>query len=207
MNLNRRDFVKLSAGAGAGLFVPAAFAAVNARNGVTVNTSSTINGRTPNSAINGQSLASASATEFITATTPGTLVGPADQRGMKITVGGSSITVTELGIYGNASHYSTSITLYIRSSGGTDLGNCSVGSWGTAAQWYWGTLGTPVVLSASTVYYIMTDSLAFNDVYGTGTTVTPTSVATVDDAAYGQPPADEGVGSNRCSGPLNFKYT
>lgn len=146
-------------------------------------------------------------TEFITATTLGTLSGPAGQRGMKITIGGSNITVTELGIYGNASHYSSSISLFIRSSTGTDLGNCSVGSWGTDSQWYWGTLGTPVVLSASTVYYIMTDTLSFNDIYGPSTTVTPTSVATVNDAAYDQPPQDEGAGSNRCYGPLNFKYT
>lgn len=59
MSLNRRNFVKMAAGAG--LFVPAAFAAVNARNGVSVNTGSTINGRTPNSAVNGQSLASSAA--------------------------------------------------------------------------------------------------------------------------------------------------
>lgn len=61
MSLNRRNFVKMAAGAGAGLFVPVAFAAVNARNGVSVNTGSTINGRTPNSAVNGQSLASSAA--------------------------------------------------------------------------------------------------------------------------------------------------
>lgn len=162
---------------------------------------------TTSRAAQGSSGGSPATLEFITATTPGAIIAPSDERGMKITVGGSPITVTELGIYGNNSHYSSSMTLYIRSAAGTDLGNCSVASWGAAAEWYWGVLGSPVVLSASTVYYIMTAGLASNDVYGTATTVTPTSAATVNDAAYGQPPQDEGVGSNRCTGPLNFKYT
>lgn len=39
---------------------PCAYGTVNARNGVTINTSSTINGKTPNSAVNGQTVAAAS---------------------------------------------------------------------------------------------------------------------------------------------------
>lgn len=145
-------------------------------------------------------------TPFVTSASLGILSAIDGFYGMKITVAGSPITVTELGIYGNASHYSASITLYIRSSTGTDLGNVSV-TWGTGGQYYYGTLASPVVLSASTVYYIMTDDLNANDVYASATTtVTTTGVATVNDAAFGQPPSDETTGAGHAYGPLNFKY-
>jgi len=145
-------------------------------------------------------------TEFITSVNAGTKSAIDGFFGMKITVGGSAITVTEVGIYGNATHYHGTFDVYVRSLTGTDLGHATV-TWGTAAQFYYATLSSPITLNASTSYYIMTDDLNSDDVYiSANTTVTPTAVATVDDAAFGQPPADEGTGSNHSYGPLSFKY-
>jgi len=148
-------------------------------------------------------------TTFITSQSVGTDVSPLEEKGMKITVGVTPITVTELALWGNVGQYSTTILVYVRDSGGSSLGSVAVdtpsGS-GVAGAYNWGTLSSPVALSANTVYYIMTAALAFNTVGSGGTSVTPTSAATVDDTAFGQPPADEGTLPNRCYGPLNFKY-
>lgn len=146
-------------------------------------------------------------TEFVTGITSlASLVSVSEESGMKITVGGSPVTVSELGIYGNSGTHRGTVVLHVRSSGGTSLGTATV-TWGTSAQWYWGTLGSPVVLSASTVYYIMTEDLNVDDVHGPATIVTSTAVATINDSAYGQPPSDQGFGAGRSTGPVSFKYT
>lgn len=144
--------------------------------------------------------------EFVTGITATFFSNVDAEKGMKITVGASNITVTELGIYGNSSHYYSTVILYIRDAAGTSLGNVTV-TWGTAAQYYYTTLSSPVTLTASTTYYIMTEDMNFNDMYmSTGTTVTTTSAATLDGGASGQPPAADGTGANHTYGPLNFKY-
>lgn len=142
-------------------------------------------------------------TEYVTTWSGGSLSDSAgNERGFKFTVGGSPITVTELGIWGNASHYSSSMTVYLRSSGGTDLGNVSI-TWGTAGQWYWGTLSSPVTLSASTTYFIMTASLSFNHRHR-NFVPTVTGAATYNNGAEAQPPVDSGFSVTEAA--LNFKY-
>ena len=145
-------------------------------------------------------------TAFITGVTLGSKTSQTVQLGMKITIGASPITVTEVGIYGNNTKFSPTMDVYIRSSGGADLGHATV-TWGAASQFYYATLSSPVVLSASTVYYVMTDALGFNDIYTSATTtVTTTAAATTNDAAYGQPPTGEGSAAGKVYGPLDFKY-
>lgn len=145
---------------------------------------------------------------FITGQTVGTDSSPVDERGMKITVGASPITVTELALWGNAGQYAATITLHVRAADGTSLGSVAVNTpsgTGVAGAYNWGTLSSPVVLSAGTSYFIMTAGLAFNTI-GSAAAVTSTAAATVDGSAYTQPPLDEGAGANRSYGPLNFKY-
>lgn len=149
-------------------------------------------------------------TSFITSVnTPAGTTAPFGELGMKITVGATPITVTELGIYGNTVKTAATMDLYIRSAdgAGTDLGH-GTATWGAGAQFYYVTLSSPVVLSASTSYYIMAGPLVFEAVYdisGT-TTVTWTAAASLDDAAFGQPPTAEGAAAGKVYGPLDFKY-
>lgn len=153
-------------------------------------------------------------TSFVTSlTTGGQLRNDyGDYVGMKITVGGSPITVKELGRYfvpGNSGTH----TLAIYTTGGTQLGSVSInmGS-GTADSlgYKYATLPSPVTLSANTPYYIVSLESAGGDQWY-GNTVYPslsvTGVATVNNAeclylgtwyAYGS--------AGNCYVPLNFKY-
>ena len=141
-------------------------------------------------------------TEYVTSWSGGTLTDIDGQRGFKFTVGGSPITVTELGIWGNASHYSSSMTVYLRASDGTDLGNVSI-TWGASSQWYWGTLSSPVTLSASTVYFIMSADMGYNHV-NRDFVPTVTGAATYNNGAISQPPINSGFSAVEAA--LNFKY-
>ena len=143
-------------------------------------------------------------TQFVTSFSGGTLSEVNEPRGFKFTVGGTGITITEVGIYGNASHYSSAMTVYVRASDGTDLGNASV-TWGTGTQWYWATLSSPVTLSASTTYYLMTANMGYNYI-NNNVTNTTTAAATINDGADGQPPTDTGVGAGHSQYAINFKY-
>jgi hypothetical protein len=136
-----------------------------------------------------------------------TAVDVTGERGMQITVGASPISITQLALWGHAGQYSTTITLYIKSSDGTSLGSVAVqtpAGTGTAGAFNWGTLSSPVALSASTTYYIMTAPLAYNTVIRSS--LTTTAAATLNGRATDQPPTLE-ASENFCYGPLNFRYT
>jgi hypothetical protein len=143
-------------------------------------------------------------TEFVTSFSGGSLLDVTNPHGFKFTVGASNITITEVGIYGNSSYHDSTKTVYVRASDGTDLGNASV-TWGNSSQWYWAALSSPVILSAGTVYYLMTASLGYSFT-NYNISLTTTSAATVNDAANGQPPGASGTGTGFSEAGINFKY-
>lgn len=148
-------------------------------------------------------------TEWVTGFTPSSTVAPENYSGLKFQVGGSGITVTQLGYYLPATDgYDATTDIEIRASDGTtvvaattvDLSVNTIG-------WHWGVLASPVALSASTTYYLCAKA-AFQSMHGPGTTVTTTAVASCLDAAFSSAGVmtDEGAGAGHAYGPLNFKY-
>jgi hypothetical protein len=82
-------------------------------------------------------------------------------------------------------------------------------SGGTVGQFKYATLASPVVLAANTNYWLMSQETFGGDSWSDlNTTVTTTSVATVNTAAYGTGPGAwvAIAGPNQTYGPVNFKY-
>lgn len=132
--------------------------------------------------------------------------------GFKFTVGGAGITVTELGRW-NYSGDSQTHTLCITDSTGAILASVSINAaLGTPGSYQFAALGSPVVLSASTVYAVLSQEPngdTFED--GIGGDISYTSVATVNGAVYaGQTPGlplNVVAAGDFSYGPVNFKYT
>lgn len=112
------------------LLGPHAFSAVNARNGVSITTASTINGRTPNSAINGQTITGGGSPAFyyppginvsVTGTSDYAHTNP-NARLAKIVLA-SGGTVTKLGIYIGFVNASTDIKLCLFDSSRAPIGS------------------------------------------------------------------------------------
>lgn len=129
--------------------------------------------------------------------------------GFKMTIGGASITVTELGRY-CASSSSQSHTTYLASSDGTPLASVSIDASAGANDWVFASI-TSTVLSAGAVYYVMCQEFDGGDTfYDANTSLTTTAVATVNApvylGTYGGAPTDNGAPSDTY-GPVTFKYT
>ncbi len=158
--------------------------------------------------------AAASGTTFVTGQTlgtPGTDIGY--YLGCQITIGGSPVTVTQLGrwtIAGNSESHS--LRIYADPLGTPSLiASVTVNTAGaTPGQFLYGTLASPVVLSASTVYAIVSDETSGVDQhYGADTTITHTGVATVNNAIYTLAVIAFGVsgGADNSYCPMSFKYS
>lgn len=131
--------------------------------------------------------------------------------GFEFTVGGSSITVTDVGrwvISGNSGTHN--VTIQVKSSSAL-VAQASVNTSGaTAAQYLYASV-TPAVLSASTTYWIGSDETNGGDqFYDDNTTYTSTAVATpgFSNFAFSSCPV---AASQHNSGafayvPVNFKY-
>ncbi|HEY0827744.1 MAG TPA: hypothetical protein VGE40_06595, partial [Bacilli bacterium] len=153
---------------------------------------------------------SSSGSSFVTAVnlSGGTLRSDVtEQVGMKITVGGSPITVQQLGRYyvsGNNKIH----TLKLVNSAGTTLATTSVDmSQGTADSlgFKYGGLSTPITLAANTSYYIYSLELKGGDIWYNNTiSVSTTSAATVNNSSYGDRIINGSTGNTY--GPVNFKY-
>jgi len=160
------------------------------------------------------SAAASADTTFITSQTLGTLRSNYDGCvGMKITVGGSSITVTQLGrwvVSGNSATH----TLKILASDGTVVVSANINTSGlTAAQFNYVVI-TSTVLSASTSYYIVsTEANGGDQWYNNDTAITHTAAATVPNSAHvatvcnssGDTPVDD-TGTDLAYVPMSFKY-
>ncbi len=106
--------------------------------------------------------------------------------GCVIVVGGSNITVTQLGrwvISGNSASHLLKIR---KASDASVVGSVSVNTSGaTTGAFLYGTLGSPITLNASETYYLLSEETNMGDEwYDNDTTVTSTAVASVDSAGY-----------------------
>jgi len=153
------------------------------------------------------------ATPFVTSFVAGTLRNNySGWVGMQVTAGASPVTVTELGRIMVSGNSGTHTVKLVRVSDGQDVPGGSVSiamSGGTVGQFKYATLASPVVLAANTNYWLMSEETFGGDSWSDlNTTVTTTSVATVNTAAYGTGPGAwvAIAGGNQTYGPLNFKY-
>lgn len=154
---------------------------------------------------------------FVTSLTTGGLRNDyGNYVGMKITVGGSDITVKELGRYYVSGNNCTHTLKIVRASDGVDMGSVSINMGaGTADSlgYKYATLSSPVTLAANTSYYIVSLETAGGDQwYGTVggmPSLTTTSAAAVNSAVYWHTGYNSWTpygSSGNCYVPLNFKY-
>lgn len=153
-------------------------------------------------------------TAFITGQTLGTLRSDfSEYVGFEITVGGANVTVTHLGrwiVAGNSGTHT--LAIYSGQTGGavTEVATVSLATSGqTAAAFAYAQLATPVTLTAGSKYQIWSLEVNGGDQwYNSDTTVTPTSVATVNSASYRSGGnASASGGANNAFGPVSFKYS
>ncbi len=151
---------------------------------------------------------SSSDISFITGETVGTSRNDVTgQIGMKFTVGSSPITVSELGRWtSTGNNQSHDIKLYTAS--GSLLGGVTVNASGaTPGEFLYGTLGSPIILSASTDYYLLSSETNLGDTwYNDDTTVTTTGDASVKFSAYDTGGGITDTSTARPFGPVDFKY-
>lgn len=151
---------------------------------------------------------------YLTGSNPGTLQnGFSGFAGMQILVGAAPITVTTLGRMTASGNSSTHVVKLVNASDGTDVPGGAVSidmSTGTAGQFQYAELSSPVVLSPGTAYYVVTEELAGGDGwYYDDTTIETTSAATAISAAWGTGPGQWHLngGAGQTYGPVDFKYT
>ncbi len=138
--------------------------------------------------------------------TLGSTIGVTDQRGMKCKAL-ADITITQVGLWVLASQYSD-IVVHVYDVSGMSLGSATVDTDGTADQYAYATLTTPIALATDDVFYVMTAPLGYNDIKDGGTVVTPSSAVEVTAAAEGTAPTfyTPVVTANRTFGPVNAIY-
>lgn len=150
-------------------------------------------------------------TAFVTGQTLGTsrTDGADFYTGFKFTVGGSNITVSELGRYTQSGSSGTH-PIYIAASDGTPVVSGSINASSGANNFVYVSV-TPTVLTAGQSYWLLGQEFTSADAfYGDDTTITTTAVATVTHSAYvgtyGGAPT-ENVSGQKSYGPATFKYT
>jgi M6 family metalloprotease-like protein len=133
--------------------------------------------------------------------------------GMKIVMGASPVTVTQLGRMMGSGNSGTHTVKLVKGSDGMDVagGSVSIGmSGGTAGQFKYASLSSGIVLAAGATYYLVSQETAGGDTwYDFDTTVNTMTVATEASAIYG---SDSGVwspigGSGNAYVPVDFKYS
>ena len=157
-------------------------------------------------------------TSFITGQTVGTLRADFTASvGMQVTIAGTDVVVTQLGRWVISGNSQTHILRIYSDPFGTPtlLGSVTVNTSGaTAGAYLYGTLSSPVTLTASTAYVIVSDETNGGDQWsGSDASVTHTAVATVDQAVYrggatgGSGTFGAGGSTNNAFGPIAFKYS
>lgn len=149
------------------------------------------------------------ATPWVTSFTASTQRTDAIWAGHRFTVGSSAITVTDLGYWVIAAGGAHTVRIN-RVSDGVEMCSVSVNTAGAPTGAYKYAAITPVVLAASTQYYI-TGLHGTDAWYDYPTSPVVTGVATNDGAVYattGAPNTFNYSGNNSAQawGPLNFKY-
>jgi hypothetical protein len=157
-------------------------------------------------------ISTSSSTAFVTGQTLGSLRNDySNWVGFRFTVGSSNITVGELGrwvVSGNSGAHTVKLVL---ASTGADVSGGSVSiatSGATAGQFKYVALGSPVTLLANTTYYIVSqESNGGDQWYDLNTTLTSTSVATINSPVYGSTGAwNTPSGAGKGYVPVSFKY-
>lgn len=149
-----------------------------------------------------------SGTSWITGQTIGTATSAFNlEVGVLVAVGASPVTVTHLKRWVTSGNNQTHV-LKIRSGAGTLLGSVTVDCNGaTPGAFVCGELSSPIVLDASTSYYIYSVETSGGDQWGySGTTVTTTGVATVTAAGY-YDGANNPDAAGQNYGPVGFNYS
>jgi len=148
------------------------------------------------------------ATEFVTAFNASgnydASVVSAQEAGFKFTVGGSSIDVTEVG-FQRASGTFGNKTIRIRDNSGTLVASgTAIYTSAAVGSMCWASVGTPVTLSASTIYHITADIGGYNAVRACGTASghTTTAAATINALTNANQTISEGIFAF-----VSFKYT
>ena len=133
--------------------------------------------------------------------------------GMRIGVGGIPLTVTALGRIYVSGNSGTHLVKLVNASDGSDVagGSVSLGmSGGTAGQFKYATLSSPVVLTAGGTYYLVSQESSGGDSwYDYTTAVTTTSAAAELSAVYstGGGGWTTPGGPGQSYGPVDFKYS
>ena len=152
---------------------------------------------------------SSAETAFISAFNPSgnyevSVVDGSREAGFKFTVGGTGITVTEVGFV-RASGTFANRTVKIRDNSGTLVASAVVDFTSAASgEVCWAELAAPVALSASTIYHITSSIGGYNPIRGCGSASghTATGVATINATTNENRVATDGI-----FGFVNFKYT
>jgi hypothetical protein len=130
--------------------------------------------------------------------------------GFQFTVGGDDIDVSSLGRWVTAGNTGTHTVDILSSDGSTVVATASVDTNGASSGQYEYQSITPVTLTASTTYFIVsTESNGGDQWQDFPNTVTPDSAITIPDAAYGSGAGAVGVafnGSDKAYIPVNFLF-
>jgi List-Bact-rpt repeat protein len=131
--------------------------------------------------------------------------------GMKLTVGSSPLTVTALGRLCLTGNSGTHIVKLVRANDGIDVPGAAASismAGGTAAQVQYVILPSPIILSANTAYYLVSQEASGGDKWYEHGALSSTNVATVNSSVYFYNgswfPAD---GPGTSYGPPNFLYS
>lgn len=159
--------------------------------------------------INGLDNTASGETTFIT----GQSLGPVRNDfsggvGFQFVVGGADVVVSSLGRWVISGNSGTHV-LRIRNSSGTDLGNVTVNTSGaTTAAFLYGTLATPITLTAASTYYMLSDESNNGDNWNNEATVlTHTTAASITKGAYYNGGLNVAGGEDSTFGAVSFKYT
>jgi hypothetical protein len=129
--------------------------------------------------------------------------------GMKLTVGASSVTVNSLGRICLANNSGTHTVKFVNVATGQDVtgGSASLNMSGcVAGQFLYSNLASPITLQAAASYYLVTQESAGGDQWYDMGDITTTSVASVNQAVYGNGTSWFPIGSTGTSYvPPNFK--
>lgn len=157
------------------------------------------------------------ATAYVTSFTGGSVRNDFNcAAGVKITVGGTGVTVTELGrwvVSGNSASHTVYLCTGTAGAPPTVLGSVTVNTSGApTGAFLYATLSSPIALSPSTTYYILSSELNLGDEwYNANITPTVTGITTAFEAAYTTGTiagniTDTGLTTSFYV-PVNFKYT
>ena len=133
--------------------------------------------------------------------------------GMQVVVGTNPVRVTQLGRMMAPGNSGTHTVKLMQASDETDVAGGSVAvamSGGTAGQFQYGSLSSPVTLAAGTTYWVLSEELRSEDSWYDyiGTVVTTTGVAADTASVWGTGPGDWHTYpvTNQAFGPVDFKY-